>query len=142
MMNEKRRRRRARLARRAEEVLRGKDRQVLDASKPPIWSRWHILSKVSPSGKTMFVCLICGREDIAPRRECTPFKSGINSPSATTLPINVNCHKLEEHINTERSLRFDRIKQLYLAEFTLKGLKLCEFCIGWGCNVCGGIGGK
>lgn len=33
-------------------------------------SRWFKLVKTSPSGKTLFVCLICGRESIAPDKRC------------------------------------------------------------------------
>lgn len=32
--------------------------------------RWRILSKVSPSGKTMFVCLSCGRGSYSPQETC------------------------------------------------------------------------
>ncbi len=32
--------------------------------------RWRQLAKVSPSGKTLFVCLSCGRESYSPDKTC------------------------------------------------------------------------
>jgi hypothetical protein len=40
-------------------------------------TRWVMLRKTSPSGKTLFSCKCCGRVSIAPDATCPPYeKSG------------------------------------------------------------------
>lgn len=38
--------------------------------KRPRRSRWTVLTKTSPSGKTMFCCSFCGRESVTPDKVC------------------------------------------------------------------------
>ncbi len=45
------------------------EKDILYAGNSPR-GRWRILSKVSPSGKTLFVCLSCGRESYSPDDKC------------------------------------------------------------------------
>lgn len=41
-------------------------------------SRWKVLEKVSPSGRTMFECSLCGRESYAPDKACV---AGCSEPA-------------------------------------------------------------
>lgn len=48
--------------------------------------RWRILSKTSPSGKTLYVCLSCGRESTSPTRTC-PAPIQINSGGSVDAEV-------------------------------------------------------
>ena len=90
----------------------------------------------------MFVCLICGRDNIAPQKKCPgPLKPNPNWKFPDSLGENPTCHQIEERVNEERARHFNGAKQLYLAEARLK-IRLCDVCLGFGCNVCGGRGGR
>lgn len=53
-------------------------------------SRWILLHKTSPSGKSLFVCRMCGRITPAPSKTCDP-DSGVGNNV-----IGVSCQLLEE----------------------------------------------
>jgi hypothetical protein len=37
--------------------------------------RWEPIVRTSPSGKTLFVCLVCGRVSQTPDKACPPFEN-------------------------------------------------------------------
>lgn len=114
--------------------------------KVPPYSRWHILSKVSPSGKAMFVCLVCGMETVAPGKKCLNEVKILNNcgfePVAGPTPVYVEaaCHDVEAAIVRNRTLALIEHRKMDLAELALKRRKPCCSCLGWGCNACGGWG--
>ena len=48
-----------------------------DSAKP---DRWMVLTRTSPSGKTLFQCRVCMRISIAPDKTCPPFRDGATNP--------------------------------------------------------------
>lgn len=60
--------------------------------------RWAVLEKTSPSGKTMFRCLSCGQEDVAPRKTC--WKERVNPAQGvdpTSRELNDKCMIWQRH---------------------------------------------
>ena len=45
--------------------------EELDVFEQQEETRWRIITKTTPSGKTLFVCLACGRESVTPDKTCT-----------------------------------------------------------------------
>ena len=43
-------------------------------------TRWKLMSKVTPSGRRLFLCGLCGRESIAPDKTCP---DGCTEPPST-----------------------------------------------------------
>lgn len=66
----------------------------LELNKKIDFSRWRVLVRTTLSGKTQFVCLICGRVSIAPDKECPPFENW--TPSG---PVEVRCSEMEDMPN-------------------------------------------
>lgn len=98
-----------------------------------LYSRWMEIIATTPSGKTQFVCRICGAKTIAPDKKCAkPF-------TAETLgghgdSYDYECHVVEEAI----CRRMARNEELVLArtQNELLGITQCVYCYGAGCQVC------
>src|SRR4051794_18684193 len=79
--------------------------------RPQLWSRWMPLVITSNSGKTMFVCLICGEVTPLPFLDCHKPVGGSGStllpaqrlkrdPRYTaTWPDSQTCREIESRIN-------------------------------------------
>lgn len=66
--------------------------------------RWAVLEKTSPSGKTMFRCLCCGQEDVAPRKVCYALPT---APGDTREP-RLDCLTWQKH--PLHTYRLDSVK--------------------------------
>jgi hypothetical protein len=111
----------------------------------PRWSRWAPIVKTTPSGKTQFVCLVCGNISMAPMLECSPstHKSVLDCRLRDRFDsAYVTCSRVEEHINTERQKRMPEHLVLDWHENKLRSEtnKYCELCHGYGCQHCIGKG--
>ena len=112
----------------------------------PKWSRWHPITKTTPSGKTMFVCLVCGKQAVAPSKYCSdsvaipPNLGGRLLNLGEETDFRAPCEVIEERVNAQRLFRATKQKRLDAAELLLKSPPACRCCMGWGCNVCGGKG--
>lgn len=56
-------------------------------------SRWIELRKTSPSGKTTFMCRMCGRQTTTPDKMC------VEPPSVNGAPAPASCMLLEEMLD-------------------------------------------
>lgn len=90
--------------------------------------------KTSNSWKTLFVCLVCGRESTTPDKECPTVERGALRGGGGN---GTSCHAIEASINTrlEQDPRYDR-ERLLRADFQLQGNGGCVECLGAGCHVC------
>lgn len=106
----------------------------------------------SPSGKTMFVCLVCGDKTSIPLRECQRVKGGSTLlPTQredrglrykSTWPDALTCRQIEERINETIQKQIDEKLILDVIEDDLREPvdRKCEACRGYGCHICLGRG--
>lgn len=117
-------------------------------AKLPKWARWVEIIRVTPSGKTMFVCLVCGRSTPSPDKTCpaVPYpdegKHRFQHFVEVEFPEVGTCQEIERIIN--RKIASRREDQLVL-DYTENRLRewmerYCENCRGYGCQVCFGAG--
>jgi hypothetical protein len=106
------------------------------------WSRWAPLTLSSPSGKQMFVCLVCGSQTPAPSKDCTPLEDFGRNDGVRLFGMSLKtCRAVEERVQMlSRHTPADR--RIAYAENRLReGRKqYCENCFGYGCNYCFGTG--
>lgn len=102
----------------------------------PKWKRWVPIIKTTPSGKTLFVCLVCGETGPIPVLKC------VESHDTRGQPVYKDCHTLEEQINGTIETSLDEPLFLEWAESQLRPNleRNCEYCRGYGCQVCMGSG--
>lgn len=119
----------------------------------PRWRRWTPIGIVSPSGKTLFICLICGRMTPAPDENCNLEQRGKNlwgkAPNLrpglfkTLRPgfIPASCAEIEMNINARLRSNIADDLRLDAAENELRslGTRRCSTCHGYGCHVCAGL---
>lgn len=116
-------------------------------TKLPKWQRWMPIVMTTRSGKTLFVCLVCGVITPAPNRECGP-ESKLRSPERgvdpriAALPGLRNCSDVEWYINEQIAEHLEDELLLPWAEDQLRpiGERRCSFCRGYGCQECIGKG--
>jgi hypothetical protein len=131
----------------------------------PRWSRWVPICEVSPSGKTLFVCLVCGDTSPAPgkcprreRRLDDRIISALNDlrvNQGKTLPSDFQlvlpesysvsemlCEDVELLINHRRDKFFPEDLLLEETNNKLRApmSRRCRVCHGYGCQVCLGNG--
>lgn len=92
------------------------------------YTRWRRLARTSPSGKTQFVCLICGVVTAVPMKDCPVWKSG---------SMLVSCENTEARINTQ--IRVNEQLMPLLVSHRLSA-PVCAECRGFGCACCQGSG--
>lgn len=107
------------------------------------WSRWQQLASVSPSGKTLFVCTVCGRSSPTPDLRCSKRVKVLNTFTLTKPGddpyIEVTCAFIENKVREQISKGADRLKYRQL-ELKVTQPRYCTQCMGWGCVACGGAG--
>ena len=110
----------------------------------PKWGRWAQIVRTTPTGKTLFVCLVCGDMTPAPQRQCPPkdHRANLDPRLEAGLGDGNACHEIEERINAaiEQNLQDHLI--LDWNENRLRGIlqRYCENCHGYGCQICLGKG--
>ena len=55
--------------------------------------RWQILYRTSPSGKTLYVCTICGRSSATPDKNCPSFEQYVPGCPDTK---SINCGDFDD----------------------------------------------
>lgn len=114
----------------------------------PQWSRWQPLIKTSPSGKTLFVCLVCGRVTAAPAdcagsldRSESKFRDEIDARLHGRQDLRT-CSEIERHINDNIVAHLPDNLVLSWAENKLLPIaeQNCANCHGYGCQDCLGKG--
>ena len=110
----------------------------------PTWSRWAPIVRTSPSGKTLFVCLVCGDLTPGPTKECPrkDEKPHLDPRLESHIGEAVSCHDVEAHINEEITKNLPDHLTLDWNENKLRGVmqRYCGSCHGYGCQACLGIG--
>jgi hypothetical protein len=115
--------------------------------KRPRWTRWMPIAQTSPSGKVLFVCLVCG--DITPgpnnhcrRRHASEVERPLDPQVALVLPEAKTCSAVEDGINAEIEKNIADKLLLEWAENELEPFmdRNCSYCHGWGCHICVGRG--
>ena len=99
------------------------------------WSRWQPLVAVSPSGKTIFVCVICGQRGTSPGK-CSSVLDYKRVGQWMT------CEEIEKDIIETQRRSLTPARKAMAAENYLQPTEeqWCRMCHGWGCQVCGGTG--
>jgi hypothetical protein len=120
--------------------------------KPQRWSRWLQLVVTSPSGKMMFVCVVCGDVTPIPLLDChavpggstlLPIQRLSRDPRyVTTWPNALTCRELEAKINENIDKHTAERWDLDAVENKLRPLlqHTCVYCHGYGCQSCLGKG--
>jgi hypothetical protein len=111
--------------------------------RTPKWRRWMPLAVTSPTGKTLFVCLVCGTITPAPNIECSPHLPQGVGPLDVRLDQELHsCADVERYLNQEIEKNLDPRLLLDWAENQLLPYpeRRCSFCHGHGCQVCVGRG--
>ena len=114
--------------------------------KIPRWTRWSPLVQTSPSGKILFVCLVCGTVSVSPNNTCTrdPEKEnrGLDPHVMQAFPGVESCTDIERCINEEIEKSIADKLVLDWAEDQLLPFmyRNCPHCRGYGCQVCAGKG--
>lgn len=106
------------------------------------YSRWRRILKKTSSGRTMFVCLICGNCSDRPAQKCQSEPSKITHnnlddsrrPATNQLPP---CDVVEYRIN--KSIR-EHVKYGPMRLDMILTERTCQDCHGWGCGTCHGTG--
>lgn len=111
----------------------------------PHWSRWQRILAESPSGKSLFVCLVCGSKTPAPTTECPRGDadrdrlSRVDHRIDLVLPVDVRtCSGIERHINGNIAKYILGTLLLDVAEQKLlhPRERECVNCHGYGCQEC------
>lgn len=118
--------------------------------KTPTWSRWRPILHTTPSGKALFVCLVCGQLTPAPGRDCPPERKlpggaslGLDPRLPTELKqLKPTCRDLERYIDSQIE---KHVHDKLVLDWTENKLKPpeernCHFCYGYGCQACFGKG--
>lgn len=86
------------------------------------------MARTSPSGKSLFVCVLCGRETPAPTDRC---------PTRGNRGREALCHHEENAVNFRlaNDLKYDK-QRLMREDVELQGPGVCRNCLGMGCHVC------
>lgn len=111
--------------------------------RAPPWRRWMPLVRTSPSGKTLFVCLVCGEVTPAPNQRCRPAEAMQLDPRLLqSYPDAWECSDIEQFINGVIDRGIPDELRLDWAENQLEVFEArhCGFCHGYGCQVCVGRG--
>lgn len=113
------------------------------------WSRWMPIVMTSPSGKVLFVCVVCGTISPGPTKECRVKDALVGRRSLEsdeTLQRRASgvrtCSEVERHINLSIANHRPDHLQLDIEENKLRSHrnKYCDTCRGYGCQVCLGKG--
>lgn len=118
---------------------------VLHESKPS-WDRWAQLIQTTPSGKTLFVCMVCGTVSPGPTVECRPKdalegRRSLSSELKLAMPGVRTCSEVERHINERIDENRPEHLRLDIEENKLRSTRAryCDSCHGFGCQVCLGL---
>lgn len=115
--------------------------------RTPRWTRWAPLVQTTPSGKVLFVCLVCGHSTPAPNNHCRPYaeregRRSLDPKVLEAFPGVEDCSGIEDCINAEIEKNIEGHLVLDWAEDKLNHYmdRKCPYCFGYGCQVCIGRG--
>src|SRR5690606_34946167 len=103
---------------------------------------WAPILVTTPSGKMIFVCLICGRRSVAPG-ECPSNADGkLDVRLVAEIPDEKTCSGIERAINDRIATSLARHLRLDWADNKLLPIeqRACGICHGYGCQACLGKG--
>jgi glucose dehydrogenase len=106
---------------------------------------------VSPSGKAMFSCMVCGAVATGPTTNCPQRKHADGTPVAWNLDPRLSitarvalttCRAVERYIDSQIRKHIADNLVLDWTENKLRPLEEqnCAFCFGYGCQACLGKG--